>query len=71
MKERDLKERGFYESFGMGHLEQGSMSVRHPGNTQPGTAEGRKKAHWVKVIKTCQPQQLPALDAQQNPWGTW
>ena len=64
MRERGLKERGFCGSFGVGHLEQGPMSIRHPRNTQPGTAEGRKKAHWIKVIKTCQPQQLPDLDAQ-------
>lgn len=71
MKERDLKERRFYGSFGTGHLGQGSMSVHHPRSTQPGTADGRKKAHWVTGIKTCQPQQPPDLDAQKTPWGTW
>ena len=73
MKERDLKERGFYGSFRTGHLGQGSMSVRHPRSTQPGTAEGRKKAHWVTVIKTCQPQQPPDTHsgAAAEAAGSW
>lgn len=68
MKERDLKERRFTGLLGRVIWDRDPCPYTTPRSTQPGTADGRKKAHWVTGIKTCQPQQ-PQTWMHKDPLG--